>query len=77
MRNMRETLRLRGLGKWKRISIGLLITTVMITVLGMAILISMKEQQIRKGKIFVLQKLEFIIIGKLFIISNSESTRVR
>ena len=74
---MRETLRLRGLGKWKRISIGLLITTVMITVLGMAILISMKEQQIRKGKIFVLQKLEFIIIGKLFIISNSESTRVR
>ena len=77
MRNMRETLRLRGLGKWKRISIGLLITTVMITVLGMAILISMKEQQIRKGKIFVVQKLEFIIIGKLFIISNSESTRVR
>lgn len=77
MRNMRETLRLRGLGKWKRISIGLLITTIMITVLGMAILISMKEQQIRKGKIFVLQKLEFIIIGKLFIISNSESTRVR
>ena len=43
----------------------------------MAIVISMKEQQIRNGKIFVLQKLEFIIIGKLFIISNSESTRVK
>ena len=41
---------LRGLGKWKRISIGLLITTIMLTVLEKTIVIAVKEQQIRKGK---------------------------
>lgn len=65
---------LRGLGKWKRISIGLLITTIMVTVLEKTTVIAVKEQQIRKGKIFALQKLEFIIIDRLLIIRSFSAT---
>ena len=51
----------------------MLITTIMVTVLGMTIVIAVKEQQIREGKIFVLQKLEFII-DRLFIIRSFSAT---
>lgn len=46
----------------------------MVTVLEMTRVIAVKEQQIRKGKIFVLQKLKFIIIDRLLIIRSFSAT---